>query len=93
MRGLRVDPDVAEEPLEDIIGELGRRGEKQVLAVPIAFVTDHVETLYEIDQLFGEAAQKAGIAHFRRTPGLNSRPTFLKALEDLILSQTEFWTE
>lgn len=77
----------------DVIGELGRKGEKQVLAVPIAFVTDHVETLYEIDQLFGEAAKKAGIAHFRRTPGLNSRPTFLKALEDLVLSQTEFWTE
>jgi ferrochelatase len=77
----------------DVIGDLGRKGEKQVLAVPIAFVTDHVETLYEIDQLFGEAAKKAGIAHFRRTPGLNSRPTFLKALEDLILSQTEFWTE
>jgi ferrochelatase len=76
-----------------VIGELGRKGEKQVLAVPIAFVTDHVETLYEIDQLFGEAAKKAGIAHFRRTPGLNSHPTFLRALEDLILSQTEFWTE
>ena len=77
----------------DVLGELGRKGEKQVLAVPIAFVTDHVETLYEIDQLFGEAAKRAGIAHFRRTPGLNSRPTFLRALEDLILSQTEFWSE
>jgi ferrochelatase len=75
----------------DVIGELGRRGEKQVLAVAIAFVTDHVETLYEIDQLFGEAAKTAGIAHFRRTPGLNDNPTFLRALEDLILSQTEFW--
>ena len=77
----------------EVIGQLGRAGARQVLAVPIAFVTDHVETLYEIDQLFGEAAKKAGIAHFRRTPGLNSRPAFLKALEDLILSQTEFWSE
>ncbi len=76
----------------DVIGELGRKGEKQVLAVPIAFVTDHVETLYEIDQLFGDRAKKAGIAHFRRTPGLNSRPTFLRALEDIILSQEEFWS-
>jgi ferrochelatase len=64
---------------------------KQVLAVAIAFVTDHVETLYEIDQLFGDAAKKAGITHFRRTPGLNDNPTFLRALEDLILSQTDFW--
>ena len=76
----------------DVIGELGAKGEKQVLAVPIAFVTDHVETLYEIDQLFGEEAKKAGIAHFRRTPGLNSRPTFLRALEDIVLSQEEFWS-
>jgi ferrochelatase len=75
----------------DVIGELGRRGEKQVLAIAIAFVTDHVETLYEIDQLFGDAARKAGITAFRRTPGLNSNPTFLRALEDLILSKTEFW--
>jgi ferrochelatase len=75
----------------DVIGELGRQGEKQVLAIAIAFVTDHVETLYEIDQLFGEAAKKAGITHFRRTPGLNTNPTFLRALEELILSKTEFW--
>ncbi|MGH9367403.1 MAG: ferrochelatase, partial [Thermoanaerobaculia bacterium] len=73
------------------IGALGRRGAKQVLAVPIAFVTDHVETLYEIDQLFAEKARRAGIAHFRRTPGLNTNPTFLRALEELILAQEEFW--
>lgn len=77
----------------EVIGELGRRGERQVLVVPIAFVTDHVETLYEIDQLFGDAARKAGIAEFRRTPGLNNRPAFLRCLESLILSQTRFWAE
>lgn len=75
----------------DEIGRLGRSGQRQVLAVAIAFVTDHVETLYEIDQLFGEEARKAGIPHFRRTPGLNSRPTFLSALEDIALSVGEFW--
>ncbi len=74
------------------IGELGRAGTNQVLAVPIAFVTDHVETLYEIDQLFGDAARRAGIPQFRRTPGLNDSPTFLAALEDLVLSQKEFWS-
>jgi ferrochelatase len=75
----------------DVIGELGRQGVRQILAVAIAFVTDHVETLYEIDQLFGDEAKKSGIPHFRRTPGLNSRPTFLKALEDIVLSQKAFW--
>jgi ferrochelatase len=75
----------------DEIRRLGGEGRKQVLAVPIAFVTDHVETLYEIDQLFGEAAREAGIASFRRTPGLNDRPTFLEALEDIVMSTEKFW--
>jgi ferrochelatase len=79
-------------PTLDEIGRLGRAGARQVLAIPIAFVTDHVETLYEIDQLFGEAARQAGIAAFRRTPGLNADPRFLSALEDLILAQKDFWT-
>jgi ferrochelatase len=77
----------------DVIRDLGARGVRQVLAVPIAFVTDHVETLYEIDQLFGEDARRAGIAHFRRTPGLNDRPTFLRALADLARSAEGFWSE
>jgi protoporphyrin/coproporphyrin ferrochelatase len=75
----------------EVIGQLGRAGARQVLAVPIAFVTDHVETLYEIDQLFAEEARRAGIRDFRRTPGLNDNPTFLAALEDLIVAQKEFW--
>lgn len=75
----------------DVIRDLGRRGEKQVLVVPIAFVTDHVETLYEVDQLFAEHARRAGIAVFRRTPGLNDRPELLQALADLALARKEFW--
>jgi ferrochelatase len=73
------------------IGRLGRAGARQVLAIPIAFVSDHVETLYEIDQLFGDQARRAGIPHFRRTPGLNDRPTFLRALADIALSREAFW--
>ncbi|HEY6146897.1 MAG TPA: ferrochelatase, partial [Thermoanaerobaculia bacterium] len=77
----------------DTIGSLGRAGASQVLVVPIAFVTDHVETLYEVDQLFGEAARQAGIAHFRRTRGLNDDPTFLACLEDIVLANGEFWSD
>jgi ferrochelatase len=76
--------------LEEILA-LGHGGQKQVLAVPIAFVTDHVETLYEIDQLFGDEARRAGIAVFRRTPGLNDHPTFLRALVEIVEAQTGFW--
>ena len=78
-------------PTLEAIRSLGRQRVSQVLVVPIAFVSDHVETLYEIDQLFGEEARRAGIEHFRRTPGLNDRPTFLAALADIASSNTEFW--
>ncbi|HEY3203841.1 MAG TPA: ferrochelatase [Thermoanaerobaculia bacterium] len=80
-------------PTAEVIRDLGERGERQVLVVPIAFVTDHVETLYEIDQLFGAIARQAGIAHFRRTAGLNDRPTFLRALADIARSVEPFWRE
>lgn len=75
----------------DVLAELGRKGEKQVLVVPIAFVTDHIETLYEIDQLFARAASEAGIASFRRTPGLNAHPAFLEALASMIDAREELW--
>jgi len=78
-------------PTLEAIGELGRKGARQVLAIPIAFVSDHVETLYEIDQLFAGEARKAGIADFRRTSGLNDRPVFLRALTDIALSKEAFW--
>ncbi len=75
----------------DLLADLGRRGEKQVLVVPVAFVTDHIETLFEIDQLFATAARNAGIAEFRRTPGLNAHPFFLEALEEIVLREEGFW--
>ncbi|HKD17036.1 MAG TPA: ferrochelatase [Thermoanaerobaculia bacterium] len=78
-------------PTSEVLAALGRRGARQVLVVPIAFVTDHVETLQEIDQLFAGQARDAGITHFRRTPGLNARPTFIRALGDLVASSESFW--
>jgi len=76
----------------DVLAELGKEGERQVLVVPIAFVTDHVETLFEIDRLFAKAAAEAGIAHFRRTPGLNAHPMFLEALARMIEGRDELWS-
>jgi ferrochelatase len=75
----------------DAIGELARRRTEQVLAIPIAFVSDHVETLYEIDQLFADEAKRVGLPHFRRATGLNDRPTFLRALADVAASNRAFW--
>jgi ferrochelatase len=75
----------------EVIEKLGREGTKQLLVVPIAFVTDHIETLNEIDIQFREEALAAGIREFRRTPGLNNHPTFLRALVNVTESVTDFW--
>jgi ferrochelatase len=64
----------------DALRALGAQGVRQVLVVPVAFVTDHIETLSEIDIEFKEVAEEAGIKEFRRTPGLNAHPLFIKAL-------------
>lgn len=69
---------------EHVLRQLGAQGERDVLLVPVSFVSDHIETLYEVDQLFAAAAQHAGITTFRRTPGLNDQPAFLDALADLV---------
>lgn len=68
---------------EDVVVGLGKSGVQNVLVVPIAFVTDHIETLYELDQELAEKARDAGVIHFRRTPGLNDHPLFIRALTEL----------
>ena len=67
-----------------VIKQLGREGRRDVLVAPIAFVSDHIETLYEIDVMFADEARAAGITNFRRTESLNLDPTFLDALADVV---------
>jgi ferrochelatase len=57
----------------------------RVLVVPISFVSDHVETLYEIDIEARDLAQRLCIQHFHAAQGLNDSPTFIRALADLVL--------
>ncbi len=68
---------------ESVLRQLGKRGRRNVLVVPIAFTTDHIETLSEIDIEYGDLAREVGITGFRRTPAPNDDPTFLDALADL----------
>ena len=56
-----------------------RPGARDVLAIPISFVSDHIETLYEIDLLFGDEAKALGL-NFKRAPSLNAEPAFIEAL-------------
>ena len=59
-------------------------GHKHVLVVPIAFTSDHIETLSELDREYGEVAHEAGITHYKRAPALNDRPRFLDALAEIV---------
>jgi ferrochelatase len=69
---------------EQVLRRLGARGQKHVLVVPIAFTSDHIETLSELDREYGEVAHQAGITHYRRAPALNDRPLFLDGLAQIV---------
>lgn len=69
---------------EEVIEELGREGVKDLLVVPLSFVSDHIETLYEVDLLFAETAKSAGITGYYRPEALNTHPLFINALEALV---------
>ena len=69
---------------DEVIADLARERVRSVVVVPIAFVSDHIETLYEVDQLFAGQARRAGIAHFIRTRMLNDDPGFIGTLADLV---------
>jgi protoporphyrin/coproporphyrin ferrochelatase len=73
------------EPLtNDVIVQLGKQSVQDVLVIPISFVSEHIETLYELDILYKNVAAEAGVVNFRRVPALNSDPTFIRALADLV---------
>jgi ferrochelatase len=69
---------------DEVIRSLASDGVKDVLVIPISFVSDHVETLYEIDLLYGDQAKALGITNFQRIQSLNDFPPFLDALADLV---------
>ncbi len=67
----------------EVLVELGKKPGAQVLVIPISFVSDHIETLQEIDIAYRELADKSGIREFRRAAALNTYPKFIDALADL----------
>jgi len=70
--------------LRERLESLAAAGARRVLIVPISFVSDHVETLYEIDIEHRAIAERAGIADYRMMPGLNNSPRFVAALAGLV---------
>jgi ferrochelatase len=70
---------------EEMLRHLAAEGCKNLLMVPLSFVSDHIETLYEIDIQYAKEAWELGITNFRRIPSLNSSPAFIDCLADLVL--------
>jgi ferrochelatase len=82
----RVGPNKWLEPsLRETIERLGHKGVKEMLVVPISFVTEHIETLHEINIEAREEAKKFGVETFRMMPAVGDSPLFIAALKDLVL--------
>lgn len=72
-------------PLTGTIERLGHEGVKEMLVVPISFVTEHIETLHEINIEARVEAEKVGIKTFRMMPAVGDSPLFIEALKAVVL--------
>jgi protoporphyrin/coproporphyrin ferrochelatase len=80
----RLGPQKWLQPASDkLIEELGREGAKAICMVPIAFVSEHVETLNEIDIQYAAIAKSAGIQEFDRACAIKCHPAYIQCLADL----------
>lgn len=74
----------------DTVENLVKRGQKDLILIPIAFTSDHIETLYEIDkEVIHEADQLGAEGRVRRAESLNGSPTFIRALADVAKTHLE----
>ena len=90
----RVGPNKWLDPsLPTTLERLGHEGVKEVLIVPISFVTEHIETLHEINIEAREEAEKVGIKTFRMMPALGDSHLFIAALKDLVLCAVGITTD
>ena len=70
--------------IHEVIPRLGSEGQRHVLVIPISFVSDHIETLHEIEVEVREEAARAGITQFEMMPGLNDTSLFIRSLAALV---------
>lgn len=68
--------------------EIKRAGgeKKSLLVIPIAFVSDHSETLVELDIEYEELAKESGVPHYSRVPVVSDHPVFIEGLKNLVLN-------
>jgi len=72
---------------EDVLADFARTGVARVVAVPISFVSDHIETLQEMDIRYKKLAADLGIREFRRVAALNQHPKFIQALATIVMNE------
>ncbi|KNA10563.1 hypothetical protein SOVF_143220 [Spinacia oleracea] len=75
---------------DDTIIDLGKKGVNSLLAVPISFVSEHIETLEEIDVEYKELALESGIKNWGRVPALGCEPTFISDLADAVIESLPY---
>jgi len=74
---------------DDVLPALGEKGVKNLVVVPISFVSEHIETLEEIDIEYRELAEESGVTHWRRCPALNTDQTFIDDMADMVMEALE----
>jgi len=70
--------------MHETVKRLAAEERKRMLVIPISFVSDHVETLHEIDQEHRTQALGLGFTEYRMVPGLNDSPAFIGALAGMV---------
>lgn len=70
---------------DEVLVEIGQKGVKSLLAVPISFVSEHIETLEEIDMEYKHLALESGIENWGRVPALGCTPSFITDLADAVV--------
>lgn len=81
-RGM-IPGDWLEPTVDSILERASREGKRNVLLVPISFVSDHIETLYDIDIVYKRIAESLGLK-FHCSRSLNDSPKFIEALADAV---------
>ncbi len=74
--------------LDDTLRILAFKKRRHVLVIPIAFLTEHIETLHEINIEARAEAAKLGFKRFEMMPALNDHPKFIKCLADLVIKKS-----
>ena len=82
-RSGRPDDRWLEPDVNDVLASLAADGERHAVVIPIGFVCDHVEVLYDLDVEARERAAAAGIT-LHRAPAVNDHPAFIGALADIV---------